>query len=430
MSHTNIAISNRKKLIVVLGMHRSGTSAITRGLICLGVQLGNRLIPPIEGNNDKGFWEDIDLNNLNNEILETIYKEWHYFVSIQQEEIEFLRQKGYFERAVEMMRQKVAGSTIYGIKDPRFSILLPFWKEVFSFLEYEVHYIIAVRHPMSVVKSLLKRDGFDYDKSYFLWQSHVINSLSGTIGCSRIVVDYDKLIQYPEKELKRIANAFNLEIDSRELEIYTIEFLDNNLRHSIHKADDLLFDKASALVRNVYGITMELSTTLQIDEDSLTQNIEKWEKEILYLTPLLTIADKLTWQISTINAALDQREIALNLMNEELYIISEELNQKNLELNQKNLELNHKNLELNHKNLELNQKNLEFNQKNEELNHKNEELNQKNEELIQKNEELGQKQEEINQKNIDIIQIIHSKSWRITKPLRFLFSFLRSLLLK
>ena len=94
MSHTNIAISNRKKLIVVLGMHRSGTSAITRGLICLGVQLGNRLIPPIEGNNDKGFWEDIDLNNLNNEILETIYKEWHYFVSIQQEEIEFLKQPG------------------------------------------------------------------------------------------------------------------------------------------------------------------------------------------------------------------------------------------------------------------------------------------------------------------------------------------------
>src|SRR5665647_3705297 len=61
-----------QKLIVVLGMHRSGTSAVTRGLQVMGVGLGDRLMPGLEGNNAKGFWEDIDLNALNIEMMSSI----------------------------------------------------------------------------------------------------------------------------------------------------------------------------------------------------------------------------------------------------------------------------------------------------------------------------------------------------------------------
>src|SRR5882724_9597278 len=58
-----------QRLIVVLGMHRSGTSAMTRALQAMGVELGSRLMPPVEGENDKGFWEDLELNALNIEVL-------------------------------------------------------------------------------------------------------------------------------------------------------------------------------------------------------------------------------------------------------------------------------------------------------------------------------------------------------------------------
>ena len=57
-----------KRLIVVLGMHRSGTSAITRGLQVMGVGLGDRMMPAMP-DNVKGFWEDVDLNALNMEML-------------------------------------------------------------------------------------------------------------------------------------------------------------------------------------------------------------------------------------------------------------------------------------------------------------------------------------------------------------------------
>ena len=62
----------KRRLIVVLGMHRSGTSAVTRGLKVLGIELGDLLIPANKEVNAKGFWEDMDLNALNVEMLDSL----------------------------------------------------------------------------------------------------------------------------------------------------------------------------------------------------------------------------------------------------------------------------------------------------------------------------------------------------------------------
>ena len=63
MSNTN---KKQGRLIIVLGMHRSGTSAVTRGLQVVGASLGGNLYPAMAGVNEKGFWEDIELNSLDN----------------------------------------------------------------------------------------------------------------------------------------------------------------------------------------------------------------------------------------------------------------------------------------------------------------------------------------------------------------------------
>lgn len=67
-----------KSIVVVLGMHRSGTSAITRGLMVLGVELGDNLMPPAADNN-KGFFEDVDVNAINVELYRSLGhgQDWH-----------------------------------------------------------------------------------------------------------------------------------------------------------------------------------------------------------------------------------------------------------------------------------------------------------------------------------------------------------------
>ena len=71
-----------QKIVVVLGMHRSGTSAVTRGLQVIGIELGDRLMMPVKGDNDKGFWEDVDLNALNIEMLHAIDSDWFHLTAI------------------------------------------------------------------------------------------------------------------------------------------------------------------------------------------------------------------------------------------------------------------------------------------------------------------------------------------------------------
>ena len=67
---------SKKKLIVVLGMHRSGTSVTAKSLQVLGVDLGDNLMPAIRNNNEAGFWEDVDINNFNIKLLDKIGSDW------------------------------------------------------------------------------------------------------------------------------------------------------------------------------------------------------------------------------------------------------------------------------------------------------------------------------------------------------------------
>src|ERR1700682_5117712 len=94
--------SNSQRIVVVLGMHRSGTSAITRGLRLLGVELGNCLLPPDKDINDTGYWEDIDLNRLNIEMLHSLSTDWHHLAPLGHDFVERLREQGFLLRAVDL----------------------------------------------------------------------------------------------------------------------------------------------------------------------------------------------------------------------------------------------------------------------------------------------------------------------------------------
>ena len=178
----------RQRLIIVLGMHRSGTSALTRGVKALGVHLGDRLMPAIEGDNEKGFWEDLDVNRFNIELMRHLGQEWHALQPINASEFQREDLVSFRLRAIELVRKKIGGALVFGIKDPRIARLLPFWKRVFEHLGADVAYVIALRHPMSVARSLQKRDGFEAEKAYYLWLGHMVPSILGSEGSPRVVV--------------------------------------------------------------------------------------------------------------------------------------------------------------------------------------------------------------------------------------------------
>src|SRR6267154_212556 len=135
--------SAAKRLIIVLGMHRSGTSAVTRALRIMGVNLGERLMPGLATTNDKGFFEDIDLNNLNERMLRAVGSEWHFAAPLTFNEIEQLQDSDFCIEAIDLLKDKSANTSIFGFKDPRIAKLLPFWQHVFSHCRFRVSYLLV-----------------------------------------------------------------------------------------------------------------------------------------------------------------------------------------------------------------------------------------------------------------------------------------------
>lgn len=275
------AFKGDARLIVVLGMHRSGTSAVTRALQVLGVDLGASLLPALEGVNDRGFWEDVDLNALNIEILQAAHTDWHHLTALTQSDLDVLRDKGYYQKAGEFLRRKMGNAPLYGFKDPRVAQLLSFWKGVFDENNIDVSYVLQIRNPASVAASLLKRDQVALTKSYFIWLRHVLESLKGVIGKKCVLVDYDNLMRAPEHELQRIAEALDLKIDPIELRNYTNNFLDQGLRHSVYDPGALARDSACpALVHEVYTELLEVAAGRgNINDPAFIEKLPIWDAQ-------------------------------------------------------------------------------------------------------------------------------------------------------
>jgi GT2 family glycosyltransferase len=295
----------KKRIIVVLGMHRSGTSAVTRGLKVMGVELGNQLMLPTQFN-PKGYWEDMDIYQLNVEMLTALGNEWFHLKAIGIDDVEVLRKKGYFLQAVELLRKKVSNTPIFGFKDPRVAKLLPFWKKVFKHCGFYVHYVFVVRHPISVAHSLAKREGFDLELSYLMWLSYVVTSILETFDEIFVLVDYDRLMQSSELELERIARSICLEINPRELQIYKKDFLDQNLRHTVYDLNDLLYENACPpIVKEIYTFLLNLASAKEgVDKIELQKKSTLWADEFERLKSPMFLIDRLFSQKELANKAI------------------------------------------------------------------------------------------------------------------------------
>jgi GT2 family glycosyltransferase len=306
-----------KQLIVVLGMHRSGTSATTRALEVFGVHLGDRLLPAIAGENDKGFYEDIDIYDLNIRMLKAIGDDWHSLAPIASEDVQHLRNLGFFLSAVDLLRRKTAHHRIFGFKDPRVARLLPFWMQVFLQCQFDVSYLLVLRNPLAVAQSLERREGFSHEKSYLLWLGHVITSLLLTKGQRRVLVDFDLLLKDPRETLVTIGEGLSLGIDARAQKEYLSGFLDGELRHNVFSVDDLKADPACPpLVRDIYTALFEFAgDTSQIDAPSLHQLTSRWAEEFEREKPSLLWIDRLLQQIATLEQSADaQNKETINLI--------------------------------------------------------------------------------------------------------------------
>ncbi|MGY2137200.1 glycoside hydrolase family 99-like domain-containing protein [Pseudomonas reactans] len=329
MSSLSPADNRKQHIVVVLGMHRSGTSSLTRGLSVLGVDLGASLFGAIEGNNDKGFFEDVDVNSFNVELLQALGRDWHSMEPIRPQELSSPAIQEFRLRAIQLLRGKVNTSQCFGLKDPRITRLLPFWSSVFEHLKLRVSYVIAFRHPMSVSRSLQRRDKFELEKGYLLWVDHMLASLRDTNGGERIVVGYDRLMVQPEQELRRIANAFNLHFDAegKAFVDYRTEFLDSSLRHTEFQSEDLAVEQAipSGCVELYHLLAALSEDRISLDAIETKAFVDKLGEQLKSNYPVLGYLDRKDAALTSLNARLNETKEQLSSLTEALELKSSEI---------------------------------------------------------------------------------------------------------
>jgi GT2 family glycosyltransferase/glycosyltransferase involved in cell wall biosynthesis len=289
--------SNR--VVAVLGMHSGGTSAITRGLDCLGVDLGDQLLPGGEHQNPRGFFEDEPLLEISDQVLTALGIRWESTRWITRDEwkspdIDRLRL-----HAVESIKQRFASVPIWGFKNPRSARLLPFWQSVFSLVGRTDSYVIALRNPLSVAQSLHERNGFSKRRAYLLWLIHQVQSVARTKGKPRVCVDFDLLIENPDTQLGRMATSLDLTPPSKDsLEAYTSNFLSRELRHSRFSDEDVRIEpELSALGQRAYEILHRWASDDDVASVKIDRAMRQIEKRLLEISPILSELDVLEAQV-------------------------------------------------------------------------------------------------------------------------------------
>ena len=263
----------------MLGIGRSGTSAIARSLRVFNVELGCNLTPPEANVNEKGFWENEDVLALNRAMLNFIDSDWDKVpIPIDADDLQRLLKSEFFQRACALINRKSMSGDIFGFKDGRTTKLIPFWEKVFIETDCEVFYLIAFRNPMGVAESYNKYIGISRKQIYSLWAGYLITSLIHSQGYKRALVNYDRLLEQPEQELNHISNKLLLEIRSDELSAYMSEFLDTKLRHHIYNLDDLECEKAvPQLAKDMYASLVRLCKEETIfDSFILRTLVSRW----------------------------------------------------------------------------------------------------------------------------------------------------------
>jgi GT2 family glycosyltransferase/glycosyltransferase involved in cell wall biosynthesis len=217
--------------LIVLGMHRSGTSLLTRLLSLSGAWLGEEEEISAKGDdNPTGFWENSSVKSINQCLLEAVGSDWddtsHFDLwSVPPGIDTFLRQQAM--GVTNRLRQH----RIWAVKDPRLCLVLPWWQPIFG----NIVVMHCVRSPLDIAHSLKQRNGFPISLGIALWEFYQRSALRVSTGLPAISIAYDDLVNDPVEGQASLAKQAR-ELLGLELGVITPEvlqdFVSKDLRHS------------------------------------------------------------------------------------------------------------------------------------------------------------------------------------------------------
>jgi glycosyltransferase involved in cell wall biosynthesis len=236
-------MSDSKKLIVVLGAHRSGTSLCAAAIESLGADacLGEHYT---NEENRKGFFEHPDIVDFNDRLLAALGGSWDNPLFQNSVAVSEPSMLAWLEEGVDLFKGIYGDADVAVIKDPRMCQLLPFWHSVFSWAGYQensVYYVHTLRSAVEVALSQKQRkeanaDYYELGKTLAegaaLWLSLSAQALEQARGYNVHYLSYPALLSEPEQVLQGLATFTGLPADKHKTAEFSEGFVDPKLYRS------------------------------------------------------------------------------------------------------------------------------------------------------------------------------------------------------
>jgi hypothetical protein len=188
-------------VVCVLGMHRSGTSLIARLANILGLALGpDAELAPAAYDNPRGFWEHMSFRRVNEALLARLGRDW--------DSLEELPDGWQDDPAHDDLRDQAraaiaafAGADLWGWKDPRTCLTLPFWRPLLPPLRF----VLCVRSVIDVARSLQRRNSIPIEQGVRLWLHYTTAALAQTAGQPTLCMFYEDVLTDPHGQAARLS---------------------------------------------------------------------------------------------------------------------------------------------------------------------------------------------------------------------------------
>jgi hypothetical protein len=188
------AVTSHRTAVLVLGMHRSGTSALARVVNFLGATMPRHLMAANKWN-PRGYWESSPLVALHDQLLaalDSTWDDWRTPGKNWKDGEVANRFAGKLRLAID---EEYGAAPLFVLKDPRICRTLPYWMSILERSGIRTAPIIIVRNPLEVAESLKARDGISFEKSMLLWLRHMLDAEAETRHLNRNIVTFDALLE-------------------------------------------------------------------------------------------------------------------------------------------------------------------------------------------------------------------------------------------
>jgi hypothetical protein len=198
---------SQRKIVIVLGMHRSGTSLCANMLACLGVDMADT--PGASPANRRGHWERPRVNDLHDEVLALFGRAWgdeaHHLALPEGWEND-PRTLAVGLKLADWLRPRLSATGSFGFKDPRTSRLLGMWPPILATLNAEPLYVACIRDPAQVARSVVARDRTAREGAEYRWLVYNTQAVHNVGSAPVCILPYEDWFTAPLATARRLAS--------------------------------------------------------------------------------------------------------------------------------------------------------------------------------------------------------------------------------